>query len=276
MARLFGFIGNRSDLGPRVLEVEKDALIAKAHGQRLGWGFGFYQGGEVLLRRRPIDEREVINVAELTHDVRTDVLVGHVRYPTIGDPRTKNTHPFRYRQWLFAHSGTVARFDSLRERLISSIPDFLMRNVRGDTDSELLFYLFLSFLHDAGTLTDNANPTEVTSALRGTVALIDRLSNEEGAFDSGATAILVSNGEHLFGLCRGSGMGYRVVRGEQDIEALLPDDGLRRRRLPDLARVRFTIVGAQFEAPPPGCWTLLPDRSTVVVSRFDEPMVEAL
>ena len=60
MARLFGFIGNRSDLGSRVLDVDAEALTARADGERLGWGVGFYQAGEVLLRRRPMDDRDVI------------------------------------------------------------------------------------------------------------------------------------------------------------------------------------------------------------------------
>ncbi len=275
MARLFGFIGNRSDLGPRVLEVERAALVARAHGQRLGWGFGFYQAGEVLLRRRPIDDSETLDVAALTRDIRTDALIGHVRFPTTGEPRTRNTHPFRYRHWLFAHTGTIARFDALRPRLVKSIPDFLLRNVRGDTDSELLFHLFLSFLHDAGNLVDNAPANAAAAALSSSVSLVDRLSREEGAFDCGPAAILASNGEHLIALTRGVGMGYRVVLGESDIEALLPEDGLRRRRLPDLARVRFTIIGAQFEETPPAGWILVPDHSTVVLSRLDEPVVES-
>ena len=34
-------------------------------------------------------------------------MIGHVRAATVGNLRTENTHPFRYRQWLFAHTGTV-------------------------------------------------------------------------------------------------------------------------------------------------------------------------
>ena len=55
MARLFGFVGNRADLGARVLELETKPLSVVAKGTTLGWGIGFYQAGEVLLRRRPID-----------------------------------------------------------------------------------------------------------------------------------------------------------------------------------------------------------------------------
>jgi glutamine amidotransferase len=55
MARLFGLIGNRADLAGRVLELEREALRVPPgvfSGGPLSWGIGFYQGGDVLLRRR--------------------------------------------------------------------------------------------------------------------------------------------------------------------------------------------------------------------------------
>ncbi|PKN48533.1 MAG: class II glutamine amidotransferase [Deltaproteobacteria bacterium HGW-Deltaproteobacteria-20] len=273
MERLFGFIGNRSDLGSRVLDVDAAALATPAAGSRLGWGVGFYQAGEVLLRRRPMDDRQVIDVASLTRDVRTDALLGSVRAPSFGEPRTQNTQPFRYRDWLFVHQGKVNAFERLRDRLVESIPDFLRGNVRGETDSELVFFLFLSFLHDAGKLRGPTVPTVVTEAMRGSCALLDRLSREEGAEDAGEMALLVCNGEYIAGLTRDADMAFRPVRGENDIDALLSQDALRGRRLPDMARVRFTVVASGQSETRPG-WTKMPAHSTVIIDRLDEPVVE--
>ncbi|HEX2673841.1 MAG TPA: class II glutamine amidotransferase, partial [Polyangiaceae bacterium] len=137
---MFGFIGNRPDLGARVLEANAALLRARrTAGDPLGWGLGFYQSGEVLLRRRPIDDRDEIDLVEAAGDIRTDVLIGHVRRASVGGLRTENTHPFRYRMWLFAQTGTIFGFERLRERLLASQPEFLRKNVRGETDSELFF-----------------------------------------------------------------------------------------------------------------------------------------
>src|SRR4030095_10450894 len=100
MARLFGFVGNRADLGARVLELESKSLNVVTKGTTLGWGIGFYQSGEVLLGRKPINGRPEIDGAGFAKDLRADVLIGHVRTATVGNLRTENTHPFRYRQWL--------------------------------------------------------------------------------------------------------------------------------------------------------------------------------
>src|SRR5919112_1320672 len=139
MARLFGLIGNRTDLAGRVLSHEADALRVQSKGS-LGWGIGFYQGGEVLMRRRPIDDtRSSIEMGKVAGDVRADVVLGHVRNATVGSLRTENTHPFRYRQWLFAQTGTLPSFDAIRERLVGSVPEFLRSSIRGETDAEILF-----------------------------------------------------------------------------------------------------------------------------------------
>src|SRR5262249_20587517 len=147
-----------------------------------GWGVGFYQGGEILLKRRPIDDRPEIRISEMTKDVRADALIAHVRLATVGALRTENTHPIRYRQRLFARTGTVENFSTLRGRVAESLPQFLHRDVRGETDSELLFHLFLSFLHDAGQLDrPQVDGASAVSVLRSCVALVDRLCAEEGA-----------------------------------------------------------------------------------------------
>ncbi|HTQ41108.1 MAG TPA: class II glutamine amidotransferase, partial [Polyangiaceae bacterium] len=141
MARLFGIIGNRPDLAARVLASEAEALKARSKGAPLGWGLAFYQGGEVLMRRRPIDERPEIDVAKLAADVRADLVLGHVRHATVGALRTENTHPFRYRQWVFAQTGTVSEFERIKDRLVASVPDFLRSGIRGDTDAEVVFHV---------------------------------------------------------------------------------------------------------------------------------------
>ncbi len=70
MARLFGLIGNRADLAGRVLASEAEALAVRAAEVQLGWGIGFYQGGEVLMRRRPIDDHVSIDVAKAAGEAR--------------------------------------------------------------------------------------------------------------------------------------------------------------------------------------------------------------
>jgi glutamine amidotransferase len=276
MARMFGFIGNRSDLGAHVLKSNVDLLrVRRQPGEPLGWGLGFYQAGEILLRRRPIDDRQEIDLTEAAEDIRTDVLIGHVRHASVGALRTENTHPFRYRSWVFAQTGTIGGFERLRERLLASQPEFLRRNVRGETDSECFFYLFLSFLHDAGHLTEgHVSSNHVAAALRASIALVDRLSAEEGFGPNGGN-ILVTNGEAMLAVHRDSTMGYRVLRGKFDVEEMLGEDGTLRARIPSIDSTHFSIIASEIEAMPFG-WLPVNGRTIVTLSRTEDPRLEPL
>jgi predicted glutamine amidotransferase len=276
MARLFGLIGNRPDLVGRVLDLESEALVARTRGSPLGWGIGFYQGGEVLMRRRPIDDREEIQPAKLAADVKADVLIGHVRSATVGALRTENTHPFRYRQWLFAQTGTLAHFDAIRERLLSSVPEFLRGNVRGETDSEIVFHVFLSFLHDAGLLDNpSVTPGAALEALRSSQAVIQGMAAEVGDVSEG-TNLLVSNGEMIIAVHKNTKMSYRVFAGKNDADMILGDDAQLRRRAPELAQMHFTLVASDFDEDLPPRWKTIPMDAVVTMTRGDAPKVEAL
>jgi predicted glutamine amidotransferase len=278
MARLFGIIGNRPDLAARVMAFEAEALRVRSKEVPLGWGLGFYQGGEVLMRRRPLDERPDIDVAKLGADMRADIVIGHVRHATVGALRTENTHPFRHRQWLFAQTGTVSSFDRVRERLVSSVPDFLRSGIRGDTDAEVVFHVFLSFLHDAGRLHHElVEPALIRDALRSSLSLLDGMTSEVGG-EAVQLNTMVSNGDQLVAVHRSpSPMVVRALGGKSDGDAILGDDTQLRRKIPELARMHFTVAASDFDdARPNGRWKVVPDSAIVTMSRDAGPSIEAL
>jgi predicted glutamine amidotransferase len=232
----------------------------------------------VLMRRRPIDERTELDVASLASDVRADLLLGHVRYATVGALRTENTHPFRYRQWLFAQTGTVPEFDRIRDRVVASVPDFLRSGIRGETDAEAVFHVFLSFLHDGGLLGDvPADPAVVRDALRSSLAVIDGMTVEVGA-EAAKLNLLVSNGDKLIAVHRSDApMRLRVYSGKVDADLVIGDDTSLRRKVPEVGRMHFTVVASDFDdAIPNGRWKSVSDSALVTMSRDDDPRVEAL
>ena len=277
MARLLGMIGNRPDLAGRVLAFESASLRARSSGEALGWGIGFYQGGEVLMKRRPTDDRQEIDIASLAADVRADLVIGHVRQAPAGALQAENTHPYRYRQWLFAQAGAVAHFDRVRDSLVASVPEFLRGGIRGDADAEVLFYVFLSFLHDAGRLgAGRVEPSLIGEALRSCLAVVDGVAAEAGVAPAQLN-ILVSDGEWLVAMHRSDApMRLRVLSGRADADTILGEDPQLRRKIPELGRMHFTLVASDFDAAPPdGRWKPVSDCAVVTMSRDDDPRLEA-
>ena len=81
MSRLFAYVGNDQDRVKCALYPARSLLVADgaAAGTFDAWGLGFYQGGEVLLQRRPKPPLEPVDFYTLTRDLRTDVIVGETR-----------------------------------------------------------------------------------------------------------------------------------------------------------------------------------------------------
>ncbi|HJL14336.1 MAG TPA: class II glutamine amidotransferase [Sandaracinaceae bacterium LLY-WYZ-13_1] len=256
MGRLLGYMANRTDRLGDVLDAEHDAIAPPPDFRPDAWGIGFYQGGEVLHKKRPKLEEAPIDWETVARGVRSDCVVLHFRHATVGDFRADNTHPFRMRQWTFAHNGTVEGFNAIRARLLESMPDFLRRNIRGSTDSEHVFGVLLSFLHDAGQLDAmDTDDKTVLGALRSTVALVDRHCAEVGAPPSTLNLIL-TNGRSMYALRRDAPLFYAERSG-------LPGDGPTTK---GAGAFRYVLVFSDGEATPPG-YEAVEEGSILVVDR---------
>ncbi len=275
MARLVGILANRTDLPRRFAAFERELLQVRAPaGQPLAWGLGFHQNGELLLKRRPIDDRPSIALATMLEDVQSDLVVGHVRRATVGGLRTDNTHPFRYREWLFADTGTVPNFVELRATLLDALPDFLRRSIRGETDSEVVFHLVLAALHRAGALEHpNVAPRDLGQALASAIATLDRVIVAAGHAASHRRNYLLASHEHLVVAHHGAPMAYRTLRGRADLEPLFAEEKSARLRMPDLETCSLVVVASDFEhdALPSG-WTAVAEGAMMAFRRNDEAL----
>ncbi len=270
MSRLLGYVANRADRMRDALHQERAILKNdSAPTSASGWGIGFYHGDEVLHKKRPTRPGEPVNWEHIAGDVHTDCAVLHLRQPTVGDFRAENAHPFRMRQWLFAHQGTIDGFDGIRDSVAAGIPDFMRRNVRGQTDSEYLFHTLLSFLHDAGQL-DNPDVTETQTlpAISAAVALVERLAAEVGGKENSLSFIL-TNGRSMYALRLGAPMLYIERNGMHDP----PDDYTP----PPVGstQLRYAMVASGVEEAPAE-YRVVPERSVVVISRSLDVSVHAL
>lgn len=261
MARLIGYMANRVD-GLRDALHQERAVVAPAgleQGAVAGWGIGFYQGDEVLHRKRPRQDGEAFDWAEAVGDVKSDCAVIHWRRPTVGAFRAENTHPFRMRSWVFAHHGTLGRFEALREPLLASMPDFLRRNIRGETDSEHFFHVLLSFLHDAGQLDGtDVDPKTALSSIRSAVALVERVGAEVQA-EGHTLSFVLTNGRQLFAYRQGHPMMVVERQGVHD-----PADSQPPPAAASPATLRYVMVVSDGEEIPRG-WREVDERAVCVV-----------
>ena len=87
--------------------------------------------------------------------------------------------------------------EDLAPRLLEHIPEYLRRNLKGRTPGELIFHVFLSMLHDEGSVDDpNLPPAATRRALAATIRLVAAEQAKSNATDVLGT-IALSNGRSM-------------------------------------------------------------------------------
>lgn len=72
-----------------------------------------------------------------------------------GEESVENTHPFSYGNILFTHNGSILDFHKYKQYLRRFIDNDLFVRIKGTTDSEWLFYIFLTrYLSEKPSLKD--------------------------------------------------------------------------------------------------------------------------
>jgi glutamine amidotransferase len=85
------------------------------------------------------------NLQELSAQAAAGRVFAHIRASTGTAVQQTNCHPFRHGRWLWMHNGAIADFPSLKRDLTLAIEPALYPEIEGSTDSELFFFLALTF-----------------------------------------------------------------------------------------------------------------------------------
>jgi predicted glutamine amidotransferase len=77
-------------------------------------------------------------------DIPNNLVIAHIRKKTHGDASMENTHPFHYQNQVFVQNGTIEDFEKHAGLLRSYISSPLKQHIKGETDTECLFFMLLS------------------------------------------------------------------------------------------------------------------------------------
>jgi predicted glutamine amidotransferase len=241
------------------------------------YGFGYYQAGNVLVGKRPIGAPAALSLPDLVGRVDSEALLVHARRATIGKAKDENTHPFRLRRWLFAHDGTIEGFDRVRPKLVAALPDFLRRNVIGDTDSEHAFMYFLKLLKDENLIDDlDLDAQTAGRALARTVRQIEAWCRDVGEGKPSRLCFVATNGRVLVATRRGGPLFYALLEGIVPcaLDGIALDTPESDPRVRPHRRVKAVCFASRLLAP--NGFIEVPEGSVVSVSRSLQVSVSSL
>jgi glutamine amidotransferase len=144
----------------------------------------------------------------LSGAVQSETVLAHVRRATRGSKTVFNCHPFQYGRWVFAHNGDVRDFDQHRATLLDLVSPRLRRFVLGETDSEVLFFMFLTQLSKLCPLSFRANLNQAMRALRATVLDVRAVCDEPASSANSLLTVMASDGENLLAMQGGKSLFF--------------------------------------------------------------------
>lgn len=212
MCRIFGFRSVIPSMVHRSLVEAENALCTQSRRHPDGWGVAYYVDGSPHVVKSAASALSDALFQKVSNIVSSETVIAHIRKATVGPTTILNSHPFQYGRWILAHNGTIPEFDTVRAKLHALIAPRLLRFILGETDSEVIFFLFLTELSKYGKLCDAIGSNEVALALRETVARVREIADTRPNVAPAALTLLVSDGTNLVATRNGRQLFYSTYK----------------------------------------------------------------
>ena len=145
------------------------------------------------------------NLHELANHISSSRFFTHIRAAIGSAVQQTNCHPFRHERWLFMHNGYINEFATIKRDLVLAVDPSLYAEIEGQTDTEVLFFLALTFgLQD-----------DPPAAIEQAIGLVEAVGSRLGVPHPFQGTIATTDGE--------SDLGRPVLQRGQVALALLHD-----------------------------------------------------
>jgi predicted glutamine amidotransferase len=91
------------------------------------------------------------NLREIAGLISSPLFFTHIRAAIGSAVQQTNCHPFRHDRWLFMHNGYINEFAAIKRDLILAVDPSLYPQIQGQADTEVLFFLALTFGRRSGS-----------------------------------------------------------------------------------------------------------------------------
>ncbi|MDN4615305.1 class II glutamine amidotransferase [Leifsonia sp. F6_8S_P_1B] len=266
MCRWLAYSGE--PLKPAVLILDaQHSLVAQSLNSPLGvetvngdgFGFGWYPEGSaagsvpaLFHSIEPAWHDE--NLRELTNNIASPLFFGHVRAAAGPPIQQTNCHPFRYENWLFMHNGFLDGFSLMKRDLVLAVDESLFPLIHGTTDSEVMFYLAITF-----GLADDP-----IGAMAKTVQFIEQTGEAKGVHFPMQGTLALSDGATLWAFRYSTAHRTRSLFHSVEIPAL-------REMYPDAERLQVfgdkaKVVVSEPLNDVPGAFVEVPESTVAILT----------
>lgn len=150
------------------------------------------------------------NLREIAGHISSPLFFTHIRAAIGSEVQQTNCHPFRHDRWLFMHNGYVNEFDKIKRDLILAVDPSLYPEIKGQADTEVLFYLALTLgLQD-----------DPPSAIEQTIGLVEAVADRHGVPNPFQGTIATTDGTTIWAFRYSSERNSRSLFYTTNVRAL--------------------------------------------------------
>lgn len=228
-----------------------------------GFGVGWYPAdgsGDPALFRGVGPAWSDSNLRELARSTSSPLFLAHVRASTGTPVQQTNCHPFRYRNWLWAHNGAIRDFALIKRDLVFSVDPEFYPEMAGSTDSEVMFFLALSLGLRNGPV----------AAVERMVAVVESVGKAYGVPAPVQMTVATTDGERVWCFrysSTGRSRSLFFSTGISALRALHPENT-------DLLRLSHEtrLVVSEPLGDLEGAWQEVPESSYGVIQKGDDEL----
>lgn len=201
------------------------------------------------------------NLRELAANAVAGRVFAHIRASTGSAVQETNCHPFRHGRWLWMHNGVLTDFPRVKRDLVLAVDPDLFPRIEGSTDSEVFFYLAVTFglEHDP--------PAAVARA----VGLIEETGRRHGIRFPIQMTVATTDGETTWAFRYSSEGRSRSLFHSADVDVLkaqYPDHPVLHRLSDESRLVVSEPLGSLH-----GAWREVPESTCLVVHAGNEELL---
>ena len=224
-----------------------------------GFGVGWYGAKDtpgVFRSTDPVwNDR---NLRELCAQASAGRVFAHIRASTGSAVQQTNCHPFRHGPWLWMHNGMLAGFRESKRELAMAVEPALFPDIEGSTDSEMFFFLAMTFGLEDDPLAGVARA----------VGFIEEVAGRHGIEYPVQMTVATTDGDTTWAFRYSSEGRSRSLFQSTDISTLrhqYPDNPL----LHDLSDETRLVVSEPL-GDLRGAWREVPESSSVTVHGVED------
>jgi glutamine amidotransferase len=228
------------------LESFQSASTTNGDGFGVGW-YGLRDFPGLFKETKPAWNDP--NLRDIAAQVVSPLFMAHVRATTGTEIQRSNCHPSRYQNWLFMHNGEIRDFERIRRDLTIAVKPELYPVIRGTTDSELMFFLALTYGMDS----------DVVSGIERMVGYVETVARKAGIDNPIQMTLGISDGETLYAIRYSSERQSRSLFHSRSVESL-------REIYPEAVSLSADAIAIVSEplSDLSGVWEEIPESSVVI------------